>query len=1630
MFALRYAKFPPRARPRARSGRFGRLCIQTYIQARPAGVLKNVGAKPETNVSCDLVLLLLEVPLGSPRVVSRPSVSPVRRFQKVSSGPCCSSMERQSPSPPPPPPPAAPAAALPAPPPAREDALRSASQLSRGTWQTKVASADGAKADPVAPASPRGARLERVLGITAAHNSSLALNPRTGEIAYPAGRIVVLYDPSTGQQSAHFHGSKTVSALCWSADGTTLAVGERGHHPGIALWRAKEGGGKRKYQKVLYLMGHSFGVKCLAFDRTGRFLVSVGFKHDHGINVWDCFGGLCTGNTNIGPPGKWGRCKRVAMGRFTKRVHSVVFASRNIPMNPLEEPQNTPAPSATNTFMTIADDGGVEFWSFPDTHPSHEVLNAVATDDETKLSLPDPISLSSRVGGLPKAFHSADFVDATQAADGRVYCVTLQGVLCAFSSEGMMEKWVNLDGGSAYAIAAGTHYITAACTAGIVRVFRVGSLRYVGTLPKPAPLLPRASAENADECTYPAALCVTLDAADKHATVVYANRRVSTWNLSTLDGETGAVLMRSNMYHSGCVWDVHIPSSTPSRMHVESCGHDVHIGGGRDAAPSPGGDADALDSSVLTCSTDGTIRFWDIDGKARSIGTDDPLLHTLYVNADSDTLAPLPTAVSPASFRSSTTKGSHPMGHSGSLENPYDAELPPVPAAAAGVRCLDVSPDGRWIASGDRTGNVRIHDLRTMETTTTLPAHDAEVLTVAFAPRPPNPRPSQADFSPVTAPTTTLLASGGRDHLVKVYDARDDYEAPQTLKHHSASVMSVKFALNGSRVLSCGGDRTVVIAKTKISQATQPDQEGVEITKDRTIMAPYGAIYDMALHENDRWVITSGEERKVQVWSLFSGKRLRSWKPTDGRTDVGPEVELYKIKLDSTGTYAAACSFDKQIRIYDFLSGTCVARFSGHSELVTGLAFTADCRRLVTVGGDGCIFVWRLPSAMSRAMRERRDERKRSLQVKLRQSTWTASPESVVDQLHDSSPRDSPTGVVTDGGSQSDEDRILSPKLEILPEKAPEPKRENRSVQSKREKADGVVPINGVDKGLMVVGQRIMPVAKPTSDTPAVGTAQSTISTIGSDLPTWAKTANTTMEVTNLPTWAKTAGNVVDEAAAESAANVLSEESDGETSGTEAGDIMDVKEIDSPPRIMAPKSLLEERRSLAMRQRGMETNAAVADMRSKLAALGILPQTQSVSVENEPTADDDSGRVEDEETAAVNVVVAEAITTVNKSSPTEMVESAAGKDSVVDDGCSVEDEEALAVGIVVSEMTTTVNKSHPTENVEPVVPNNSIVDDGCSVMEDEKATTSEIVIPETTPSIKEPSLAEKLEVAADGAASAVEPLVDSEVEILAIEPVIDTVVEPLVGAEAEAPKSQRKGESAVAEVLRSIVENVVPVEMVAHGAERTISVSLGDKGAGTSTPSGPLLTIETNEGRPETPPPPFEGEKSTLPPQVSEPFVQLQPPTSSASPKRRVEQNPLRLSMPAEAYRESLANLRSAFSNAMQMYKEVDTVRHSLPVAPERNGVEKLLQEFQNEFSQLLTGLPQKNKATPAQAKKDEEHEDHGEVSRSESSSESEEEVDEKTVSMLLALAQKMKKKKKKRKRQSGSRRRSDDDSS
>ena len=65
---------------------------------------------------------------------------------------------------------------------------------------------------------------------------------------------------------------------------------------------------------------------------------------------------------------------------------------------------------------------------------------------------------------------------------------------------------------------------------------------------------------------------------------------------------------------------------------------------------------------------------------------------------------------------------------------------------------MAVAPDGRWLATGDSGGTVRIWDTATWQERATLPGHRRAVSTVAFA------------------PDGRWLASGSDDRTVRIWD--------------------------------------------------------------------------------------------------------------------------------------------------------------------------------------------------------------------------------------------------------------------------------------------------------------------------------------------------------------------------------------------------------------------------------------------------------------------------------------------------------------------------------------------------------------------------------------------------------------------------------------------------------------------------------------------------------------------------------------------------------------------------------------------------------------------------------------------------------------------------------------------
>lgn len=527
------------------------------------------------------------------------------------------------------------------------------------------------------------------------------------------------------------------------------------------------------------------------------------------------------------------------------------------------------------------------------------------------------------------------------------YCVTSSGLLCSINSKRVLDTWVELKTSKANAIVVSEEFIVCGCADGIIRVFNPLKLQHIVTLPKPHFLgvniaagmdlsNPLSKAENA---AYPDTVAVALDMVNQRLTCVYNDHSLYTWNVKDMKkiGKTW-----SSLYHSTCVWGVEVyPNLSESH----------------EAALPPG--------SFLTCSSDDTIRVWNIEEGTnilfdRNVYSKE-MMKIIYTGETVENLKE--TDVSPAikNMRDSTSDSRN-----------------------TGARCLRVSPDGQTLATGDRSGNVRVYDLTFFDETAKIEAHESEVLCVEFSP---------------TESGHKLLASAGRDRLIHIFDVQNNFSFVQTLDDHSASITSVKFNMSESaelQLLSCGADKSIIFRTAQ----QNPDLQFVRTTN----YVGKTTFYDMDIDISRKHAATACQDRNVRVYDVITGKQTKCYKGTSG--DDGT---LVKITLDSSGTYAATSCSDKSVCITEFDTGECVASMSGHSEVVTGMKFTVDCKNLISVGGDGCIFVWKIPSTYTQNMIEKLQALGHDLDVKfqfgtpVRRETYKISHPSIKEEVEFSS---------------------------------------------------------------------------------------------------------------------------------------------------------------------------------------------------------------------------------------------------------------------------------------------------------------------------------------------------------------------------------------------------------------------------------------------------------------------------------------------------------------------------------------------------------------------------------------------------------------------------------------------------
>ncbi|XP_006899770.1 PREDICTED: WD repeat-containing protein 62 [Elephantulus edwardii] len=511
---------------------------------------------------------------------------------------------------------------------------------------------------------------------------------------------------------------------------------------------------------------------------------------------------------------------------------------------------------------------------------------------------------------------------------GNTFCVSYSGLLCQFNEKRVLEKWINLKVSLSSCLCVSQELIFCGCTDGIVRIFQAHSLQYLSNLPKPhylgvdvaQGLEPSFLFHRKAEAVYPDTVAMTFDPIHQWLSCVYKDHSIYIWDVKDINKVSK---LWSDLFHSSYVWNVEV---YPEFEDQRAC------------LPS---------GSFLTCSSDNTIRFWNMDSSSNTQWQKNvfssTLLKVVYVENDIQHLQDM----------------SHFPDRGNENGMPMDVK--------AGVRVMQVSPDGQHLASGDRSGNLRIHELHFMDELLKVEAHDAEVLCLEYS-------------KPETG--VTLLASASRDRLIHVLNVEKNYILEQTLDDHSSSITAIKFASNRDiQMISCGADKSIYF------RSAQQASDGLHFFRTHHV-AEKTTLYDMDIDITQKYVAVACQDRNVRVYNTVNGKQKKCYKGSQG--DDG---SLLKVHVDPSGTFLATSCSDKSISVIDFYSGECIAKMFGHSEIVTGMKFTYDCRHLITVSGDSCVFIWHLGPEITNCMKQHLLEiDHREQQQHAKDQKWSSHP--------------------------------------------------------------------------------------------------------------------------------------------------------------------------------------------------------------------------------------------------------------------------------------------------------------------------------------------------------------------------------------------------------------------------------------------------------------------------------------------------------------------------------------------------------------------------------------------------------------------------------------------------------------
>ncbi|MEH2334443.1 NB-ARC domain-containing protein [Nostoc sp.] len=238
------------------------------------------------------------------------------------------------------------------------------------------------------------------------------------------------------------------------------------------------------------------------------------------------------------------------------------------------------------------------------------------------------------------------------------------------------------------------------------------------------------------------------------------------------------------------------------------------------------------------------------------------------------------------------------------------------------ILSVTFSPDGKFLATGDANGKVRLwnYDIKQLFT---YKGHTSRVWSVVFS------------------PDSNTLASSSDDQTVRLWDV-DTGKCLKTLQGHTNWIWSVSFSPDGKILASGSADQTVKLWDINSGKCLKSFQEHTSRVNS-VVFSPDGKV-----------LASSSDDQTVKLWDVNSGKNLKT---LQGHTNW-----IWSVAFSPDGKLLASGSEDATVKLWDVNSGKCLQSLKGHTNWIWSVAFSPDGKLLASGGKDQTVRLWDINS--------------------------------------------------------------------------------------------------------------------------------------------------------------------------------------------------------------------------------------------------------------------------------------------------------------------------------------------------------------------------------------------------------------------------------------------------------------------------------------------------------------------------------------------------------------------------------------------------------------------------------------------------------------------------------------------